>query len=47
MCRVFSNQKFEISVSTRPFPGIGSGNTTSKADSRSVATISMWVASSA
>ena len=41
MCRVRSNQKFEISLSTRPLPGIGSGSTTSKADSRSVVTISM------
>ncbi len=41
MCRVRANQKFEIVVSTRPLPGIGSGSTTSKALSRSVVTISM------
>jgi hypothetical protein len=38
--RVRANQKFEIAVSTRPLPGIGSGSTTSKADRRSLATIS-------
>ena len=38
--RVFANQNSEIWVSTWPLKGIGSGNTTSKADSRSVATIS-------
>ncbi len=31
MCACASNQKFEIVVSTRPLPGIGSGSTTSKA----------------
>ena len=39
-CAVFSNQKFEIWQSISPLPGIGSGNTTSKALRRSVATIS-------
>ena len=36
MCRVFANQNSEIRVSTSPLNGIGSGSTTSKADSRSV-----------
>jgi hypothetical protein len=35
-----SNQKFDSAVSTAPLPGIGSGSTTSKADRRSVVTIS-------
>jgi hypothetical protein len=35
-----ANQKFDIVFSTRPLPGIGSFITTSKADSRSVVTIS-------
>ncbi len=37
----FSNQKLDTAVSTRPLSGIGSGRMTSKADSRSVVTISM------
>ena len=41
MCAVFSNQKFEIAVRISPLPGIGSAITTSKADRRSEATISM------
>ena len=45
MWRVFSNQKAEISLSTRPLSGIGSGSTTSKADSRSEVTISIRSAS--
>jgi len=40
MCAVFANQKFEIWVSISPLPGMGSGSTTSNAESRSVATIS-------
>ena len=35
-----SNQKFDIAFSTRPLSGIGWLITTSKADSRSVVTIS-------
>lgn len=35
-----ANQKFAISVSTRPLSGIGSGSTTSKAESRSLTTMS-------
>ena len=34
MCASFSNQKFDIALSTRPLSGIGSGKTTSKALSR-------------
>ena len=37
---VLPNQKFEIWQSISPLPGIGSGSTTSKAESRSLATIS-------
>ena len=47
MWRVRANQKFEICVSTRPLPGIGSGSTTSNAVSRSVVTISMCRSSTA
>ncbi len=35
------NQKFAISFSTRPLSGIGSGSTTSNAESRSLVTISI------
>jgi hypothetical protein len=35
------NQKFAISLSTRPFSGMGSGRITSKAESRSLTTISI------
>ena len=45
MWPVRRNQKSDISVSTRPLWGMGSGSTTSKADKRSVVTISMWPAS--
>ena len=41
MCPSFSNQKFAISVSTRPFSGIGSPRITSNADNRSEVTISI------
>ena len=41
MCAVLANQKFEMELSTRPLSGIGSGSTTSKADSRSVVTMSI------
>ena len=41
MWRVLPNQNSEMLVRTWPFPGIGSGSTTSKALSRSVVTISM------
>jgi len=37
---VRANQTFEICVSTTPFSGIGVGRTTSKAESRSLVTIS-------
>ena len=40
MAPVRENQKRESPVSTAPLPGIGSGRTTSNADSRSVATMS-------
>jgi hypothetical protein len=39
--RQLANQKSATAVSTWPLPGIGVGNTTSKADRRSVVTISM------
>ena len=42
-----ANQKFDIAVSTAPLPGIGWESTTSKADSRSVVTISKCSASTA
>ena len=40
MCLSFSNQKLETEVRTCPLPGMGVGSTTSKADRRSVVTIS-------
>src|SRR5437762_2100596 len=40
MCFVRLNQKADIWVSTRPFSGIGVGKTTSKAERRSVVTMS-------
>ncbi len=40
MGAVCPNQKLEICVSTMPFSGIGVGRTTSKAESRSVTTMS-------
>ena len=45
MCWVRANQKFEMEFSTRPLSGMGSGSTTSKAESRSVVTISIDSAS--
>ena len=47
MMPVRANQKLEIWFSTRPLSGIGSGSTTSKADSRSVVTMSIDCASTA
>ena len=41
MCPSLANQKFAISFSTRPLSGMGSGSTTSKAESRSLVTISI------
>ena len=41
------NQKFAISLSTRPLSGIGSGSTTSNAESRSLVTISILSAPTA
>ena len=47
ICRVRSNQKRDRAVSTAPFPGMGSGSTTSKAEMRSVVTIKRWASPTA
>ena len=47
ICRERSNQKHDSAVSTAPFPGMGSGRTTSKADMRSVVTIKRWASPTA
>ena len=43
MASVCSNQKLEIWVSTVPLSAIGVGRMTSKAESRSLTTMSIWL----
>ena len=42
---IFPNQNADMRVSTSPFPGMGFGMTKSKAEMRSLATISKWESS--